>query len=427
MIFFIIMMAILLAFIIIGSAVTKKIVNPITIINIIYFIWFILGRSGYLGQFKPSYDSSVFILLNIIILDVLIVIGFGINKDINIPLKININSKVIFKWIRYISFFISIAVLFRMLLGIVSGTLLIQNVRNISYSVAFGTMDYAQIYYNSVIYYIYQYLVRGFAFFDLTFSFAKLLKNEEKIPLLSILNFILFIIIMQSRIEFMKMVLFMIIFVLFSDIKLSAFQKKILKRVFIVLGCAVVVLFSFRTINTEKNVLVNTLDSFVVDFSGSNYMFSQYFEEYIKGFRLVDSPLILKYLGGFGLLVEYVLRIIGINYDHSMVNNYLGMGHYIGSSNHYNAFYTIFFEFMNSGGMMGCIIFSIIFGLIIGIFYKRMRKKCTLKSIYISTFVVYIMAMGTYNYVISGIYALMIIVCLCIADDIEIKLEYESK
>ena len=411
------MMVMLLLFMVIGKLITKKLANPICVINFVYFVWMILGRSGYLGQFKPTYESSFFIQMNILLLDIFILVGMNIKKVFRFPFKIKVNSDVVFNWIRRISFLISIAVFFKLLIGLLTGALLLSNVRNISYSVAFGTVDYAQIYYNSVVYYIYQYLVRGFSFFDLTFCLAKMLKNEEKIPKLTILNFVLFIIIMQSRIEFMKMILFIIIFIIFSDIKFSNYQKKIMKRVVVVLGISVAVLFSFRTINTEKSVFLNTFDSFIVDFSGSNYMFSQYYNQYCQGMRLLDSPLILKYLGGLGLVIEYFFRFFGIIYDHSIVNNYLGMGHYIGSSDHYNAFYTLYFEFMNAGGIIGCLIFSIIFGIIIGKFYRNMLNNCSLKNTYTAAFVTYVMAMGTYNYVISGIYALMIITCLVIARD----------
>ncbi len=417
MLFFIFLIICLISFMFFGYAITKRKCNPITVINVVYLTWLIIGRIGYLGQFVPSFESSFFIQINVLIIDIFIAIGYCVKKRIILHIAIKINSDKLFMWIRRISFAISMAVLFRMVIGLFSGHLLLSNVRNISYSVAFGTMDYAQIYYNSGIYYIYQYLVRGFAFFDLSYSYARLLKNEEKIPLLSIANFILFIIIMQSRFELMKIVLFLLIYSLFANVQLSDFQKKVLKRVLIVLGIAVIVLLSFRTINTEKSVILNTFDSFIVDFSGSNYMFSEYFAQFCQGDRLIDSPIILKYMGGFGLLIEYVLRIIGIFYDHSIVNSYLGRGHYIGSSNHYNAFYTMFFEFMNSGGFVGCIIFSIIIGFVVGKLYRTMTSKNSIKSIYIAAFAVYIVAMGTYNYVISGIYAVMIMTCIFIAKD----------
>ncbi|WP_270331365.1 O-antigen polymerase [Streptococcus pasteurianus] len=422
MIFFIILLLMLTAFIFVGCALTKKIYNPITIINMIYIVWLLVGRLGYLGQFKPSYESSLFIQFNILIIDMFIIMGYGIKSNGILRLKkITINSEKIFKCLRMISFLISIAVLFRMVMGLLTGTLLFGEVRNISYSVAFDSKDYEQIYYNSVVYYSYQYLVRGFAFFDFSFNYARFLKNRRKIPVLSIVNFILFIIIMQSRNEFMKITLFLVIFTLFANIRLTPSQKKLLKRICFFMGIAVIILFSLRTLNTEKNVFINTIDSFIVDFSGSNYMFSEFYDQVSRGNRLIDSPIILKYMGGFGYLIEYPLRLVGIVYDHSVVNSYLGQGHYIGSSDHYNAFYTMFFEFMNSGGFIGCIIFSIIIGFVVGRLYRKMIVKDSIKSIYTAAFAVYIVAMGTYNYTISGLTSVVILTCLFIANDIDIR------
>lgn len=419
MLFFIIFDFLLVLFVAFSYLIWKKIVNPISIINVVFLIWMTIGRLGYLDQYLPTFDSSYFIQINIIFIDVGIVFGYGLNEIIiksKDSKNIRFDSDIMFVWLRRICFLISIAILFNMIIGVLTGRLPLTNIRNISYSVAFGKTDYTQIYFNSVIYYIYQYLVRGFAFFDLTYRFALLLKKHKKLPMLSIFNFILFIIIMQSRIEFLKIVVFMLIFLGYSKIKLSKMQKKFIKRAFVIIGIAVIMILSFRSSNSDKGVIQNTIDSFIVDFSGSNYMFSEFFEQYNAGQRLVDSPIILKYLGGFGLLFEYVLAVFGLEFNHNVVSTYLGQGNNIGSSTHYNAFYTIYFEFMNSGGYLGCFIFSLLFGILIGYSVRRMNEKDNAKRTYIATFLTFIIAMGTYNYMIAGINALVIILCLIIAD-----------
>lgn len=81
----------------------------------------------------------------------------------------------------------------------------------------------------------------------------------------------------------------------------------------------------------------------------------------------------------------------------------------------------MFFEFMNSGGFIGCIIFSIIIGFVVGRLYRKMIVKDSIKSIYTAAFAVYIVAMGTYNYTISGLTSVVILTCLFIANDIDIR------
>ena len=62
-------------------------------------------------------------------------------------------------------------------------------------------------------------------------------------------------------------------------------------------------------------------------------------------------------------------------------------------------------------------LFSAIAGYIIGRRLKEQSLNNTLKNTYISAFVTYVIAVGTYNYVLSGIYAFMILICLIIAPD----------
>ena len=152
MFFYLIMLTILILMIFISIRFTKKLVNPITIINLVYIIWMVLGRIGYLGQFKPSFNSTIFLQLNILIMNIFIIIGFCNNKKLKLSKRLFVNDVKLFNYLRITGFIISIAILFKMLVGILTGTLSLGNVRNISYSVAFGTTDYNQIYFNAIIY-----------------------------------------------------------------------------------------------------------------------------------------------------------------------------------------------------------------------------------------------------------------------------------
>lgn len=397
----------------------KKTFNPISIINFVFSLWLILGRLGLYGQYIPTAESSLFIELNILLLDLFIILGYFIktSKNEKESRKIKFNSELLFKVFRIICLIVSLIIFVNMLIGIITGQYSITSIREISYSTRYGDDAYTKIYFNSFIYMFYQYIIRGFAFFDLTYRFGKLLRKGEKIPFATILNFILFILIMQSRIEILKVVIFAIIFFLFSSIKLSKKQKKILVRSALVLIIAALATFSIRSISSSNGVLSNSANSLIVDYSGSNYTFSTYYNEYNNGLTLKDSPLIFKYLGGFGLIIERVLAPFGLSFDHSVVNNYLTTGHDIGSSDHYNAFYTIYFEFMNSGGYFGCFLFSAILGIIIGLAYKKKTKMPSLKTIYVATFLTYVAVMGTYNYALSGIYAFTIICCILLSND----------
>lgn len=418
MILWILMFLILIMNIFIARRIWSVWANPITFINITYLFWSMMGRIGYLGQYLPTYESSSFILMNILIINILIIIGFGlpiirINSSYNRTrgrLISEKTSKNILTVVRMVCLMVSVAIFINLLRMLLTGSLLATNIRQISYSSSYGNNDYVTIYFNTGIYYFYQYFIRGFAFFDLTFSLVLLIKESEKISLITIINFILWAFIMLSRVEILKAVIVCVIILCLSDVKLSKEQKGVLKQAIVLVLIAVIIIFSFRSINKEKNVIFNSLDSLIIDFSGSNYMFSSFFNQYFTHGAIVDVPYYLKILGGFGTLVEYVIAIVfGYYFNHDVANKFLTQGHNIGSSDHYNAFYTMFFDSLNTGGVLGCVIFSIILGLIVGVLYKKFFYDRGARDLYMVSYFIYVIVMGTYNYTITVAGAVVIL------------------
>lgn len=88
---------------------------------------------------------------------------------------------------------------------------------------------------------------------------------------------------------------------------------------------------------------------------------------------------------------------------------FLTQGHNIGSSDHYNAFYTMFFDSLNTGGVLGCVIFSIILGLIVGVLYKKFFYDRGARDLYMVSYFIYVIVMGTYNYTITVAGAVVIL------------------
>ena len=159
-------------------------------------------------------------------------------------------------------------------------------------------------------------------------------------------------------------------------------------------------------------MIQNSIDELIVDFSGSNYMFSTFFEEHFSGVTIPDVPYLLKIFGGFGLILEYfVAFVFDYYFDHSVANQYLTLGHNIGSSTHYNAFYTMFFDSLNTGGVIGCLVFCILLGALVGIFFKKYVRTQTSKNLYLVAYFTYIVVMGTYNYALTVPGAVAIIFC----------------
>lgn len=188
MIFWIIMILIIILLIFVAKTIWLVWFNPITFINIVYLIWEALGRIGYMGQYVPTYDSSIFILINILIINIFIIVGFGLPRIEIGNYKNNSRSYIVSKnksrnvllLTRIICLIINLSISINLLKMLLSGSLLITSIRQLSYSTSYGSKDYIIIFFNTGIYYFYQYFIRGFAFFDLSFSLVLLIKSEKK-------------------------------------------------------------------------------------------------------------------------------------------------------------------------------------------------------------------------------------------------------
>ena len=413
----------------ISTRVYKKNVNPVSIMLVFFLTWLILGRCGFRGQYKPTVDSSIVLVLNMMLMCVFVCIGSFFNiPTLRIPAfqQRNIQTKVL-NFLRYGALIVSIVIFINLVRLVLTGGILLTQVRNISYSVAFDSNQYTTIYYNSAIYYLYQYVIRGFAFFDIAYSIVALLYDKKRIKLVTLLNFICFILIMQSRIEVMKICVFALLAFLLKGIKLTKQQKKYVKRIAILMLIPVFAIFAVRT-STGTNVILHSIESFIVDYSGSNYMFSKYYSDFTGGLRLSNYSWLHEFLGGFGTLFGYFKAIVGITVaDNSALTTYVGTGTNIGSSDHYNAFYTAFMGFLDTGGYIGCIAFSALFGLLVGNQYRKFKRHGNAKRLYFSALFLYIAVLITYSYLAAGISSTILFLGPLLIDDRQERFYDENK
>lgn len=419
MVIFLILIMIMLAYLLFSFKIYSCYINPVSIIMSFFIVWLVLGQTGYLGQYIPDVFSSVFLELNFITIGTFVFIGSSIT-EIHLKKSNFFNSSIknrLLQAIRLISFTISLLILVNEIKLILTGQLVITQVRNISYSVAFDSDQYKVIYYNSFFYYVYQYLIRGFAFFDITYSTCAFFFSKRKYNFFTIGNFFMFVVIMQSRIEIMKITIFLLIVILISGIKLSDSQKRYIKKWLPIALLPIIFILFIRT-GDGKNFLLHSIDSLIIDYSGSNYMFSKYFNDYAAGLRLSSTTFFYELFGGFSTIVEYFKQLLHLPInDISAVNAYLGKATNIGSSNHYNCFYTAYFGFLNSSGYIGCYLFSGILGINLGMAYRKYSSRKSVKRIYFLALFIYITIMITYNYMISGISSTILFLGVILMND----------
>ncbi|MGX7058990.1 O-antigen polymerase [Vagococcus humatus] len=426
-IFLYITFILMIFFMILSNKFYNQIFNPVFLILFFYLIWFLMGRSGYLGQYKPTYVSSLFLASNIILLCISTVVSTSSKKIWILKMKqirMSDNYKnIILQFVRWFSFILSVFIFINLFKKILGGDIMSTQVRNISYSVSYNSDEYMKIYYNPTIYYIYQYFIRGFAFFDMVYSTCMFFGSKKKYELITIANFLLFVTIMQSRIEVLKLVIFIILIVCLSNIKITEKGKKYLIRVSVIISIPTLIVFSLRT-NSNVNVIKHSIDSFIIDHSGSNYMFSKFFDEYNEGLRLSNYSIIQEYIGGINSFIDSLKTLFNIPIlDNDEMLRYIRAPHYIGSSDHYNYFYTMYFKFLDTGGYLGCYLFSVFLGVFLGFSYNKYMTKNNIKSLYILSLLTYISVMGTYNYILSGTSSLILFLGLLIVEDNKVQIE----
>ncbi|MGV8905505.1 MAG: O-antigen polymerase [Acetobacterium sp.] len=391
----------------IGSIfVYKRVLNPVFIILIWYITGIVISHSGLFGMYKPASGSSEFILTNIIILCCAFYI---VSKTKSLrPLRINarISEKTLDKFfsiLRILSFLIQVVISIHLVILISTGAINIASIRQIAYSLAYGSNDYTLIFFNQTIYYIFNLIIKGFILFDVSWSFCESLDNSKKIRYISLINLFLYCFIMLSRIEILRII---IIFVLafithrYYRIKIKTDKKvkkiKINKGIVIIFGIAIFIVFSFRT-STGVSVVGNSIEDVIVDLTGSYVVFGNFFTDYFNGLRLIDSNVIAMLFGGLESALYILLKPFGINIDlpTSALNEYISIGTNIGASNHFNAFYTMYYNFLASGGVVGCVVVSIFLGILLGVLYKHYFKNPTSESLLLYIFGLHIIIFGS--------------------------------
>ncbi|MEH7454257.1 O-antigen polymerase [Gottfriedia acidiceleris] len=393
----------------IGSIIAyKRVLNPVFIILIWYMTGIIISHSGLYGLYKPAPVSSEFILINILILCFSFFIT-SLTKTLKpIRISVRISEKVIekaFSIMRIVSFLIQFVIAIHLLVSIFTGAINTSSIRLIVYSPTQDPNDYALIFFNSAIYNIFSFLIKGFILFDVCWNFCQFLTDNKKIRYISLINLLLYCFIMLSRIEILRIfIIFGLIFISirYTRNKIKSETKRDFKKILIFFVIVMVITFSLRT-SSGTSVIAYSIQEVIIDLTGSYVVFGNFFTNYFSGLRLIDSNVIAMLFGGLEPLFNIIFKFFGITIDQptSVLNKYISPGTNIGASNHYNAFYTMYYNFLAGGGVVGCVMVSILLGFLLGKLYKFYIKNPTSESLLIYTFGLHIIILGCIRWELS--------------------------
>lgn len=400
-----------LIFVIGSFFIYNRILNPVFIILTWYISGILISHSGVFNMYKPAYGSSEFILFNILILCFTF---FMVSKvkpsksiNINIPISENVWDKTFFVF-RMVSLLVQAVIAVNLIISIVSGTISISSIRLIVYSLMYDSNDYTLIFINETIYTLFSYFIKGFILFDISWNLCQVVLENKKVRYISLVNLLLYCFIILSRIEILR--IFIIFVLIISSVRLINTEiqvnkhamNKTIKRIIIFFTIVMLIILPFRT-SSGSSVLVSSIQELIVSLNGSYVVFGNFFSDYFNGLRLINSNVFAILFGGLEPVFYILLKVIGISIDMptSILNQYTNPAANIGASDHYNAFYTMYYNFLASGGVFGSILVSILFGTILGILYKGFIRKPTANSLLIYVFALHIIILGSIRWELS--------------------------
>ncbi len=383
--------------IMLSSVATKKIFNAISIIILFYFFTAVLSTLGIHGMHCPSEDSLLIVLLNISLWG--IISSIVVSMDDRVYLRLNKSTNrvalhedmfieknrkdTILTLIRISVVIFQAIIALNVIVMVLRGSLAIDRIR-----VYIWNSDYRNIIFiNDVIYYIYSYVVKAIVIYDITVNLSCAVIERRAISYLTLLNIFLYCIIMLSRIELLRVIVLFIFAIMLSNYKFKEIPSHIKKATIIIL-IILVVIASLRTYD-DTAVWINSLQDFSIDISGSYVTFTNYLNTLAISGSVTGGNIVQALMGGLEQIVGIILLLIGIKYDNKsyIIGQYTGPAVNIGASNHFNAFYTMYLNFMDMGGIIGCIFASIILGIVFGFIYKRyLRYGSSEKLILLLTF-----------------------------------------
>lgn len=392
----------------IGSIIAyKKILNPIFIILTWYIVGAVISHSGILGMYKPSSGSTEFILINILVLCFSFFIISSIKTYKTFRILNGFSAKKVekvFSIMRISSFFTQSIIALNLILLIIKGRIDISSIRLIVYSLAYDSDKYTMIFFNAFIYNIFNFFIKGFILFDASLSLCEFVTEDKKIRKISLINLLLYCFIILSRIEILRIIIIFSLIMIFNNYfninKKS--RKGSYKSIIIFFIIAMIITFSFRT-SSGESVILTSINELIISLTGSYVVFGNFFTSYLNGLRLIDSNIFKILIGGLEPVFYSLFKIIGIIIElpTSTLNEYISPGTNIGASDHYNAFYTMYYNFLSGGGFTGVLIATIILGIVLAMLYKSCIRLKNSQALLIFVFLLHIIILGSIRWELS--------------------------
>ena len=188
----------------------------------------------------------------------------------------------------------------------------------------------------------------------------------------------------KGRFIYFDIIVYLFILILFLYEKnLLLFLKKNIKLL-IISAMVVIILLLIMTLsrmgsdlgNTDSitNGIFNTFKQVILYFSGPYKMFSEAINLNYRNL-INNHGILFPIFGGLDELIKLFFNFIGFEFvtTNTIISNFTNVPISIGDNLAMNAFYTGFFNFYLTGGIIGSIFISFIFGMIVSFLHNRMN------------------------------------------------------
>lgn len=404
-------MAVVMLSIFVTRFKTNTFNNPVTYFSLWWGFWVILSSFGFYGLNIPSIRT--YIIINLCVLSfcigcIVVLRKFNSTDSgqhfFKSDLKVNNRIQIVLMLI--LLYFV-----YRSLNVILSYGITIQEFRGYAFisnseiDPLFGSTQIRLLF--SIIV---PPLVLGNTLIEISKYFLMGLKKENRWSLyLSISNLILYNLIMMGRIEIFRFILFVVLGIfIVKGVKQSKKIKNIKSKVLMLV--LMILFFTYIRTNESESVLAYLFKSIIVYFTGSFIALDQFLNIYF-----IQPVFEYKFGGAFigGIQELYILALRRIDKTAESVNlelsGYANQAINIGSDQHYNAFYTMIYNFFADGGLIAAVICSLIFGLIVGFSYNYYKRKTSAFSLSLYIYLLHLAIFASLRWELTGTWAWLVL------------------
>ena len=281
-------------------------------------------------------------------------------------------------------------------LRLLQGNLTIYTLRTAAYSSGEGAL------FSSLAGNIYFVFIKGFVIFDTIFEITQIINGKRRPKVLPIINLFLFCLITLNRVELVRTAILIVLCVVISgkSVRETLNRSRVVRKLVGIFAIAVAVLVLLRFIvkDTSDGIIQSVLNTIFTDFSIPFVTFNYFFEQYLDGVRIVDCSIFDILFSGLLKILEPLLNIFGVD-----VFNFNG---YLAEKLDYaidvgrdkvlktNAFYTMYYNFVNGGGLVVPYFVSAVFGWLLGFLYNRWQRIRNNRNFALLIFVAQVVIFG---------------------------------